>query len=234
MVGHDIKCFIWRHLWRQHGFLVHMETMLHWGSPNSFTLFLIPAARTPASCTLIKLGVAMAFTDFTGWEPVEVMSINIGSIYEEAPCTSFHLIGADVILGSVHGFVRLSTPVLDLLGNISVPEQLPHPVMDDLIALMRVGQSIIIEALTPEAPEKLGLLKKPMWLANILIGQLPLGVGWNLCHVCIDRKPAISGKPSTIKEDHDLRFPNALRSNLATLLQLALQPFSIFCVHRRH
>ena len=52
--------------------------------------------------------------------------------------------------------------------------------------------------LAPEAPEELRLREEPMRLTNVLIGELPLRIGWHLGDIRIDRQAAVRRPASSI------------------------------------
>jgi len=210
-----------------------MKAALHRSPPNALASIIILAISVetfPGPSTLVELRVTMAFADLACWKPIIVMSINIGCIDVEGPSASFDFIGTQFILTSI----SFSTHLLELLRNICVPKQLSDPVVDNLIALMGVGEAIIIVALTPKTPEEVRLLEEPVRLANVLISQFAISIGWDLRYICIDRQATIRRKSSTIQEHHDLRFPNALGSSSASFLQLALKPCCIFFFQHRY
>merc|ERR1719217_1580637 len=100
----------------------------------------------------------MTLVNLAGLEPIEVMCIYVGREREEsasavADVVRFVFAADRIALLRKHLLMLLS----QRLGGCRVPKTPLNPPLYDLVASMWRGLAVVIEALSPEAPEELWL-----------------------------------------------------------------------------
>ena len=94
-------------------------------------------------------------------------------------------------------------------GGARMPEESVSPAGDDLIAFVRHGVTVVVEASTPEAQKERRLFFEPAWVAEIPVCQATLEVGGHTGDVCINCQAAVSAPPSTGHEEEGVALADS-------------------------
>mmetsp|Transcript_20792 Transcript_20792/g.57841 ORF Transcript_20792/g.57841 Transcript_20792/m.57841 type:complete len:215 (-) Transcript_20792:119-763(-) len=186
----------------------------------------------------------MTLPDLTRPEPIEVVSVHVGCEGEEAPRNILHFVrphrrgqGAKARGLSAAHLLRhgrrlpqlrarqshLEHALPDRGGHGRASEAPVSPSVHHLVALMRRGVAIVVEALAPEAPEELRLVVEPRRLADVVVPQAQVSIGLDARNIRIDRQATVCRKACPSAEQQHICIPDGSRRLLTGLPDLGPQ-----------
>ena len=191
-----------------------------------------PLAGPRLLAALEDLDVAVALPQLPRGEGVVRVRVDVRRVAEEragtAPRPVVGLLADLQIFEGRHGLLPLDAVPdpradrADLGGELGVA-----PARYNVVARMRRGFAVVVEAAPPEAPKQLRRVLQPVRLADVLVVQVPLRVGADLRDVAVDGQTAVRAPARPRAQEQDVGRQNRLRRALAGPLRRGAQSLGL-------